>query len=34
MDMARIFGLPAALLVFAVLANRLSRWTAEPEAPG
>jgi cell volume regulation protein A len=31
MDMARIFGLPAALLVVAVLANRLSRWTRVPD---
>ena len=31
MDMARIFGLPAALLVIAVAANRLSRWTRVPD---
>lgn len=31
MDMARIFGLPAALLVIAVGANRLSRWTRVPD---
>ena len=31
MDMARIFGLPAALLVVAVAANRLSRWTRVPD---
>ena len=31
MDMARIFGLPAALLVVAVTANRLSRWTRVPD---
>lgn len=31
MDMARIFGLPAALLVIAVVANRLSRWTRVPD---
>jgi cell volume regulation protein A len=30
-DMARIFGLPAALLVIAVIANRLSRWTRVPD---
>ncbi len=29
--MARIFGLPAALLVMAVAANRLSRWTRVPD---
>ncbi len=29
--MARIFGLPAALLVIAVAANRLSRWTRVPD---
>ena len=29
--MARIFGLPAALLVLAVVANRLSRWTRVPD---
>ncbi len=29
--MARIFGLPAALLVIAVIANRLSRWTRVPD---
>jgi cell volume regulation protein A len=31
MDMSRIFGIPAALLVVAVLANRLSRWTRVPD---
>jgi cell volume regulation protein A len=31
MDSARIFGLPAALLVIAVIANRLSRWTRVPD---
>ena len=31
MDMARVFGLPAALLVIAVAANRLSRWTRVPD---
>jgi len=31
MDMARIFGLPAALLVTAVAANRLLRWTRVPD---
>jgi len=31
MDMVRIFGLPAALLVIAVMANRLSRWTRVPD---
>ena len=31
MDLARIFGLPAALLVIAVIANRLSRWTRVPD---
>ncbi len=31
MEMARIFGIPAALLVIAVLANRLSRWTRVPD---
>lgn len=31
MDMARIFGLPAALLIIAVTANRLSRWTRVPD---
>jgi potassium/hydrogen antiporter len=31
MDMARIFGIPAALLVIAVTANRLSRWTRVPD---
>ena len=31
MDMARTFGLPAALLVVAVAANRLSRWTRVPD---
>lgn len=31
MDSARIFGLPAALLVVAVIANRLSRWTRVPD---
>ena len=31
MDMARIFGLPAALLVTAVIANRMSRWTRVPD---
>jgi hypothetical protein len=31
MDMARIFGLPAALPVTAVAANRLSRWTRVPD---
>ena len=31
MDMARAFGLPAALLVIAVIANRLSRWTRVPD---
>ena len=31
MEMARIFGIPAALLVVAVLANRLSRWTRVPD---
>jgi cell volume regulation protein A len=30
-DLARIFGLPAALLVIAVIANRLSRWTRVPD---
>lgn len=29
--MARIFGLPAAPLVIAVIANRLSRWTRVPD---
>jgi cell volume regulation protein A len=31
MDMSRIFGIPAALLIVAVLANRLSRWTRVPD---
>jgi len=31
MDMARIFGLPAALLIVAVGANRFSRWTRVPD---
>src|SRR5664279_5726157 len=31
MDLARIFGVPAALLVIAVIANRLSRWTRVPD---
>jgi cell volume regulation protein A len=31
MDMVRIFGVPAALLIVAVLANRLSRWTRVPD---
>jgi len=31
MEMARIFGIPAALLVIAVVANRLSRWTRVPD---
>jgi Kef-type K+ transport system membrane component KefB len=31
MDMARIFGFPTALLVIAVAANRLSRWTRVPD---
>ena len=31
MEMARIFGIPAALLVIAVVANRLSRWTRLPD---
>jgi Na+:H+ antiporter len=31
MEMVRIFGIPAALLVIAVLANRLSRWTRVPD---
>ncbi len=31
MDMARVFGLPAALLIVAVGANRLSRWTRVPD---
>jgi potassium/hydrogen antiporter len=31
MEMYRIFGLPAALLVVAVIANRLSRWTRVPD---
>lgn len=31
MDMARIFGFPAALLIIAVVANRLSRWTRVPD---
>src|SRR5664279_4805945 len=31
MEMARTFGLPAALLVVAVMANRLSRWTRVPD---
>ena len=31
MDMSRIFGLPAALLIVAVAANRLSRWTRVPD---
>ena len=31
MDMARTFGLPAALLIIAVAANRLSRWTRVPD---
>jgi cell volume regulation protein A len=31
MDMARAFGLPAALLIVAVGANRLSRWTRVPD---
>jgi potassium/hydrogen antiporter len=30
-DLSRIFGLPAALLVTAVVANRLSRWTRVPD---
>jgi potassium/hydrogen antiporter len=30
-DLARVFGLPAALLVIAVAANRLSRWTRVPD---
>ncbi len=31
MDMVRIFGIPAALLVIAVLANHFSRWTRVPD---
>jgi len=31
MDMVRIFGIPAALLIVAVLANRFSRWTRVPD---
>ena len=31
MDMSRIFGIPAALLIVAALANRLSRWTRVPD---
>jgi cell volume regulation protein A len=31
MNMALIFGLPAALLIIAVIANRLSRWTRVPD---
>lgn len=31
MDMVRIFGFPAALLIIAVVANRLSRWTRVPD---
>jgi cell volume regulation protein A len=31
MDMAHIFGVPAALLIVAVAANRLSRWTRVPD---
>jgi cell volume regulation protein A len=31
MNMALIFGLPAALLIIAVVANRLSRWTRVPD---
>src|SRR5664279_3540537 len=31
MDMVRIFGFPAALLIIAVAANRLSRWTRVPD---
>lgn len=31
MDMVRVFGIPAALLVIAVMANRLSRWTRVPD---
>jgi len=30
-DLSRIFGIPAALLVVAVVANRLSRWTRVPD---
>src|SRR5262249_49757464 len=30
-DMVRIFGIPAALLIVAVVANRLSRWTRVPD---
>jgi Kef-type K+ transport system membrane component KefB len=31
MEMSHIFGLPAALLVIAVVAKRLSRWTRVPD---
>ncbi len=31
MGMTLIFGVPAALLIVAVLANRLSRWTRVPD---
>jgi len=31
MDMAHIFGVPAVLLIIAVVANRLSRWTRVPD---
>jgi len=31
MEMVRIFGIPAALLIVAVIANRLSRWTRVPD---
>jgi len=31
MEMVRIFGFPAALLIIAVVANRLSRWTRIPD---
>ena len=31
MEMARIFGLPAALLVLAFVANRLSKLTSVPD---
>jgi potassium/hydrogen antiporter len=31
MEMAFVFGIPAALLIIAVVANRLSRWTRVPD---
>src|SRR3974390_2322913 len=31
MDMVRIFGFPSALLIVAVIANRLARWTRVPD---